>query len=443
MMYIYTPSFRENGGQGKNNMKIIEKSYGDSVELGIIDTKKFKTDYFSLCYTLPMTKYNISGSSVLALVMSRGTQKHRTLLDINRHLVSLYDADVSAYVTKTASGLTFRISASMLDSVYAADGCDVFGGTLDFINEMLFSPLAVDGKMDAEYTESEKKRAIDRIRAEINNKDRFALMRAAALAYEGTPLALSENGSEDEIANINAEKLYQMLGYIIEKCPVKAVFAGNCTAKKITALDEFMSGLASAGKASRTGSEELNAPCFDEPRAVVEQVSAKQGRMVLNFSIPKRSPTDAAPMLFDEIFGASPVSRLFMNVRERLSLCYYCMSSYVMPLGRITVRSGLDKANRGKAIEEIERQIKLLSDPDEISDEELEMAKISRISVYKALGDSGSRYADWYISRALMGAPTDVSEMIDAINSVTKEDIAEVARDMCLQLNYFLDGNEK
>ncbi len=424
-------------------MKITEKEYGGSVRLGIIDTKKFKTDYFSLCYTLPLTKYNISVASVLALVMSRGTEKHKTLLDINRHLVSLYDADVSAYVSKTASGLTFRISASMLDSVYATDGCDVFGGTLDFIKEMLFCPLASDGKMDGDYTESEKKRALDRIKAEINNKDRFALTRASALAYEGTPLALSENGSEDEIQAITPEKLYEMLHYITEKCPVHAVFAGNYTESKALVLDAFLGLLAGESKASLSEMQHLEAPCFDEPKEICEQVHAKQGRMVLNYSIPNRLPTDAAPMLFDEIFGASPVSRLFMNVRERLSLCYYCMSSYVMPLGRITVRSGLDKNNRGKAIEEIDRQIKLLSSPENISDEELEMAKMSRVSVYKALGDSGSRYADWYISRALMGAPADVDEMIDAINSVTKENIAEVARDMRLQLSYFLDGNEK
>lgn len=437
--YKYATKYRK----AENIMKITEKEYGDSVRLGIIDTKKFKTDYFTLCYNVPMTKRNISLASLLAFVISRGTAKHKTLLDINRHLVSLYDADVLVFISKTSTGLTFRITASMLDSVYALDGCDVFGGTLDFIKEMLFSPLASDGKLNAEYTESEKKRAIDRIKAEINNKDRYALKRANEIAYEGTPLALSENGSYDEIEAATPEELYKMLCYITSECPALAAFSGNLTEAKSEALDDFLSFIANSSKAHLGEFKIIDVPAFDKPITTTEAVYAKQGRMVLNYSIPKYSPTDAAPMLFDEIFGASPISRLFTNVRERLSLCYYCSSSCVLPLGRIIVRSGLDVDNKDKAVKEIERQIKLLSTPENISDEELEAARLSRISIYKALSDSGMRYADWYISRRLMGASFDVEELLASINSVTKEEISEVARKMKLQLCYFLEGNEK
>ncbi len=423
-------------------MKINEKQYSKGVECGIIDTKKFKTDYFCLSYTLPMTEYNISAASVLAFVISRGTQKHKTLLDINRHLVSLYDADTSVYVSKSAGGLTFRISAAMLDSVYATDGCDVFGGTLDFIREILFAPLAVDGELNDEYTASEKKRAYDRIDAEINNKDRFALQRANALAYADTPFALSENGTKQCIDGITPSSLYEMLTFITTGCPAQAVFAGNYTEQKAHSLDKFLYEIAQKNNGARLSQTENKLPCFDKAVAVAEEVAAKQGRMVLNFDIGKRAYTDAAPMIFDEIFGASPVSRLFANVRERMSLCYYCASSYIMPLGAVIIRSGLDKDNAPKAKEEIQRQIKLLSEPENITDEELDTAKISRISVYKALSDSTSRYADWYLSRRLMGAPADIEQMISAINAVTKEDVAAVAKNMRLRLDYFLDGKE-
>ncbi len=423
-------------------MKITEKKYGDSVKLGIIDTKKFKTDYFALCYNIPMTKRNISLASLLALVISRGTAYHKNISDINKHLVSLYDADVSAFVSKTAVGLTFRISASMLDSVYAVDGCDIFGGTLDFIKEMLFSPLVENGSLNAEYTASEKKRAIDRIKAEINNKDRYALRRANEIAYVGTPLAFSENGSEDEIEAATPKEIYEMLCYITEECPVLAAFSGNLTEAKADRMDKFLSFIASISRAKLGAFEPITLPVSDKPIDFTEQVYAKQGRMVLNYSIPKCSQTDVAPMMFDEIFGASPISRLFMNVREKLSLCYYCSSSCILPLGRVIVRSGLDTDNRDKAVKEIERQIESLSNPENISDEELEAAKLSRISVYKSLSDSGMRYAEWYISRLLMGTPSDVEEIIASVNATTKEDIARVAKGMKLQLSYFLEGNE-
>ncbi len=424
-------------------MNITEKEYSLGARVGIIDTKKFKSDYFCISYTLPMTEYNISAATVLALVMSRGTEKHKTVLDINRHLVTLYDVDLCTYVSKTASALTLRISASMLDSAYADDKTDVFSGTLDFINELLFYPLAAGGEMSAAYTESEKKRALDRIKAEINNKDKLALKRANAIAYEGTPYALSENGTPECIESLTPKKLFDMLSFIVRQCPAYAVFAGNLTEQKQAALDAFMARLADKNRGAEFFEGETALLTAEMPKAVVEQVCAKQGRMVLNYRIEKRSPLDAAPMVFDEIFGASPVSRLFMNVRERLSLCYYCASSYNMPLGTFTVRSGLDRDKSEAAKAEIARQIELLSSPENISDEELEMAKLSRISVYKALSDSTSRYADWVLSRRLMGAPADTEQMIAAINSVTKEDVSLVARRMRLALDYFLDGREE
>lgn len=425
-------------------MKIIEKGYGKSVTLGIIDTKKFKNDYFSLCYDIPVNEENIANANVLAGVLGRGTSVHGTLGEMNRHLASLYDAGVYTTAENAAGGrFTFRISADVLDSSLTPDNCDVFGGTLDFIDEMLFSPLVKNGEMSADYTESEKRKALDRIKAEKDNKDTYALIRAKRIAYEGTPLALSGKGTPESISAVTPLSVFEMLKYITERCRVYAVFAGNYTDEKAGQLDKFLAMLARKSENNElleTGA--YTAPGSGKATDVVESIQAKQGRMVLNFSYDAKKDS-LAPVVFNYIFGASPVSRLFMNVRERLSLCYYCSSGCDTAINRITVRSGIDMANRQKAIDEIMRQIALLSEPENISEYELEVTKKACISAYKEISDNIIRYGDMYISRTLREECKDIDELIERVKRVSSSDVSAIARSMALELSYFLDGTEK
>ena len=68
----------------------------------------------------------------------------------------------------------------------------------------------------------------------------------------------------------------------------------------------------------------------------------------------------AAARLMNALLGGTPHSLLFRNVREKLSLCYYCASSYDRLKGILLVDSGVDGQNAGRAKEEdvYKRQIK-------------------------------------------------------------------------------------
>lgn len=426
-------------------MKIIEKVYKNGITSAVIDTKKFKKNYFSLTYTLPMTESNASNASALAATLERGCEKYPTVTLMNRHLCALYDASVGVYVSSCVNALLFRVVVNIIDGKYALEkDFDLFYESLEFVKEMLFSPLTDGAELNPAYVESEKKRLSDIIKADINNKDRYAVKRCSEIAYEGTPLAIGTRGSLDSVSAVTPRSAYEMLKYITEKCACYAVFSGDFTEDKERALDKFLSELSREREGKDLLSVDIGAtlPSFDKTKEVIEPVSAKQGRMVLSYSYESDGKSDVAPMLFDEIFGASPVSRLFMNVRERLSLCYYCASGANIMLSRMLVRSGLDFEKRDEAMAEIKRQIGLLSEAKNISDEELMMAKKSRISTYAALKDSCSQYADWYVMRRIAGYETDVDAIISAIEAVSAEDVARIARSLKLEVSYFLNGTE-
>jgi len=74
------------------------------------------------------------------------------------------------------------------------------------------------------------------------------------------------------------------------------------------------------------------------------------------------------------MFGGSSNSKLFLNVREKLSLCYYASSLFHRQKGLITVSSGIEFDKYQTARDEILAQLEAVR-RGEIEDWELEGAR--------------------------------------------------------------------
>lgn len=428
-------------------MKFETRELGHGVTFGAVDTDKFKNGYFSLNYILPLTERLVSECNVLTNVLLRGTKKHPSVSSLSKHIGMMYDPVVEVSASKTSRALIFRAGAYFLDSAYLPKGdtTDTLGEVARLLSELLTEPLVTDGAFSAEYTESEKKRQIDRIRSKINNKDTYALGRCSTLMLGDIPAAVDALGTEEAVNGVTPSSLYETLTFILNECPIEAVFVGRFTKE----AEETVTGLISSLTEKRDPKSIAPMPRlikpapFTEPKSVSEDISATQGRMVMGFSMPSTGDSTASAEVFNEIFGGSPVSRLFMNVRERLQLCYYCASAQNHNLNVMYVRSGIDRENEELAREEILRQLKLLCDPESISDSEMSAARLGIINSYRAICDSSAQYATWYINRRLSEKHTDISLCIDEINAVQKSDVSRVAAGVTLNINYFLNGIEE
>lgn len=427
-------------------MKIENKALGLGATLGIIDTDKFKNSYFAVNFLLPLSDKNVSECNVLANVLLRGTRKLPNVSAISKHIGMLYDPSIEVSATKTSSALVFKVGAYFLCNEYLPknENTDVFGKVTELMLDMLKDPVTENGALSVSYTESEKKRQTDRIRSKINNKDGYALSRCSSIMLGNIPAACETLGTEEAVNAVTPTSLYEMLSFILEKCPIEAVFAGRFTKKAEETVLKFISSLTSGRKSEELiPAPALVKPRFDgEVKDVVEDIAATQGRMVIGFSMPDAGAKTGATEVFNEIFGGSPVSRLFTNVRERLQLCYYCASAQNLSLNVMYVRSGINRENVDLAKGEILRQLEDLKSPENISDDELYAARIGIVSSYKATCDSPVRYATWYLNRRIAGRHTDIAACIDDVSSVSRETVSEIARGVKLTVNYFLNGIE-
>ena len=85
-----------------------------------------------------------------------------------------------------------------------------------------------------------------------------------------------------------------------------------------------------------------------------------QGKLGMGFACG--SDDYAAALMGNTLFGGSSNSKLFLNVREKLSLCYYASSAYHRQKRLITVSSGIEFQNYQKAYDEIMAQLAAVQD---------------------------------------------------------------------------------
>ena len=165
-----------------------------------------------------------------------------------------------------------------------------------------------------------------------------------------------------------------------------------------------------------------------------------QGKLSLGF---RAGSDDAAAMLLANlIFGGYSNSKLFLNVREKLSLCYYASSAYHRSKGIITVSSGIEFKNYQTAYDEILAQLKAVQD-GVFEPWEVDGARECLISSLRSREDSAGRMEENVLGQAATYQWESTGELIDALRAVTPERISAAAKTIVLDTVYFLTGEEE
>ena len=138
-----------------------------------------------------------------------------------------------------------------------------------------------------------------------------------------------------------------------------------------------------------------------------------------------------------DILGGGPYSKLFTNVREKLSLCYYCAASVVKVKGLLTVDSGVEAQNFDRAQKAILEQLDALKN-GEIDDFEFEASKKSIIDSLKGYNDSQGALDLWYSLKIEDDTPEAPEEAVEQITKVTKKQVISAAQGVNLHTVYRL-----
>lgn len=412
----------------------------DGVNINYMHTDKFKTNHIGFNFIAPRSKEQAHFNSMLPLIMMHATEEYTSISAINKRLQYLYSGDISAINTTFGEYQIFGFKVNMLNNRYTYD-TDVTAETLDLVCQMVFKPYLVNGAFDTEYTEIEKTSLIDMIESEINNKGQFAIKRTMSEMCKDEVFSISKYGTVDDVKKITPQSLYNAYKHALSSYPIEIYVVGDVDFDRV--VDVFKSYF----KGIERNPIELNPVetvlSSNQVKYVTDTENVKQGKLVLGFRTGYRCEENQYHIvqLFNEVFGGSPTSKLFMNVREKMSLCYYCRSIINQRNGVMLVSSGIEFKNNKIAEKAIIEQLDMIKQ-GQITDEEFESAKKSIINGYLSIYDSAAAMEVWSLYRSLGGIKTTPLLEIEKINNTTVEQVMELANRMTLDTVYLLKGKE-
>lgn len=397
-------------------------------------TDYFKTAYFAVDFVMPLTEENATGLSLLSGVLSRGSEKYPQMDLISRFLAKHYGASFSINASKAGEMEILSLAFTHLDNEYAIDGEDLRGAVLSFIHEMLFKPLVSDGAFNREYVAQEKNNLADKITGLFNDKRVYSLERCKSIMCADEAYGIHDMGRPETLEQFDERSLYRFYEKMMSQAYIVISYVGKNHGYVLKDLADNFSD-----RCDKVADTEVRYDVGDADE-VIEVMDLNQSKLNLGYRLGRTArKKGAACRLFNVLFGGSATSKLFMNVRERLSLCYYCSSNVDRFKNVMFVSSGVEASKYLDARSEIEAQLAAIANND-FSDDELQNAKLYLNDSIRGFYDSESALASLMISGTLRGEMKTPDQEIEDISRVTREDIIEIAKEAQLDTVYFLKG---
>ena len=423
-------------------MPLQKRRIGNGINLSYLETDKFKTGYLSVNFIAPLSKESAALNAIIPAILMRGSKKYPNMAEINKALDYLYASSLGTRNSKRGEMQIFGISAGMLDSEYTINGEDLLSDVADMLFDILLCPMTEGEAFDAAYTESEKNNLIDAINGKINNKTYYARMRCTQEMCKNERFGLAETGTSQDVSAITPQSAYMQYRYALKNYPIEILFVGKCD---VDALERKLSAHLSALERTPMSIPETEIIRKAESvRRVTEDMPVNQGKLVMGFRTGTvlRERDYCALVMANEIFGGGVTSKLFMNVREKMSLCYYCQSSADGTKGLMLVQSGIEVDKREVAEKAIFDQLEAVK-RGEFSDEEMLSARLGIVNSYKELSDSARGLETWYLGRMLEGINGDPEDVVREIERVTRAEIVAAINKVSADTVYFLNGTLK
>lgn len=413
------------------------------VFLSHLRSDKFKTACMSVTLLTQLRRETAAMNAVIPFVLRRGTTRYSDMEQLSRRMDELYGAAVEPVVRRIGEIQCIGFYGSFPEPDYLPGGGALLGDTCALMAQLLLDPVTRGGLLLPQYVDSEREKLLDIIRSRMNDKRSYALTRCIEEMCCYEDFAVSRFGSESEAENIHYKKLTRHYRELIQTCPVEIFYCGKTDFKAVSAaMRDAFSAMPRGEIDYDIGTDLRMNAVEDHVRFVEEEMDVTQGKLVLGFRLGEcmEEPDIPALYVFNAVYGSGATSKLFMNAREKLSLCYYASSAVYLHKGIMLVSSGIEFDKLDAARDEILAQLDSVR-RGEITDDELRSAKKSVASDLRAVQDSIGELEGFYLSQALDGLDYGPAELAALAEDVTKEDVQAIAESIECDLIYFLKGS--
>ena len=419
-----------------NNI-INRRKIADGVYFSSITDKRYKKNLISVAFSTQLSEDTATENVIVPVLLTKCNSKLPTYKAFNNKMSRLYASGIGGTAGRQYDLQTISFGAYYLDDIYALSGEKMTGIMTDILIDCLTSPVTENGVFSEKYVELEKKTVIDNIETAINDKRSYAIERAMKTICKGEPASVCSYGTVEKAKLITPDSAYKAYRRMLETMPCEIICTGCSDFDGVA--EKFAAAFEKAGRHDIENTTIALSPVKTQTEEVTERLTVNQSKLVLGFK--SHSDDDAALVLLQKIFGGTTSSKLFRNVREKMSLCYYCSAARNDLKGIMLVNSGVENENIEKTKEAVIDQLEEIKNGN-FTNEDINFAEMAIKNDFKSVADSAGNVSNWYFDCIRKNDIVTPEEKLGRYLGVSKERIIAAAKSMVLDSVYVLTGNE-
>ncbi|WP_314737478.1 EF-P 5-aminopentanol modification-associated protein YfmF [Limosilactobacillus urinaemulieris] len=409
------------------------------VDLHVIPTKQFKMTHILIDFATPQTTTNATARNLLANLLETSTHLYPTQTALARQMAKLYGAFVSLGVGRVGRLHTVRLRSSFINNHLAQN--NLFAQVTELINQVLFHPLIDDGEFDSPTFRLQVNNLASSIKALYDDKQFYANQQLLKLYYPSDSVMRTPSfGKLPDLDYCTPASLVQTYEKMINQDKVDIFVLGNVDP------EDVYSAIHQLPFADRN-SQLPDTPFYfqqvhEDVVSQEEQQHVSQAKLDLGYHLPiyYRDPLYPAALVFNGLFGGTPYSKLFTNVREKAGLAYYASSRLAPFSGLVNVQTGIQPTDYQTALTMIQEQITELQTGNFTGDLMREVQD-ALVNQHYAGFDLANNILEHHLVNQLLSL-REQTDFANQINQVTKNDVMKVASMIKLQASYLLSGEK-
>ena len=408
------------------------------VDLHFITSKKFKTNRIKIRFSAPMSMDTIAGRVLAANMLETANEIYPTSQIFRERLANLYGANFSTRLSRRGLIHYVDLDISFVSDAFLSRKNTLTGEILNFLKDSLLKPL-VDGRaFNRTVFEVEKKNVLNDLKAEIEDHFYHAHQELNKLFYTKQDMQIPHFATLDLVEKETPKSSFAVFQDMLQNDKIDIFFIGDFN--EIEVYEHLkMFGL-------HPRQPELHLHYHQEFSNVLKeglkQNDAHQSIIELgyHFSVQYGDRNHIPLVVLNGLLGGFAHSKLFVNIREKKSLAYTISSSIDIFSGMMRIYAGIYRKNRTKTVSLIYRQIADLK-KGSFTDEDLNQTKkMLRNTMLLSLDRQNTLIERAYMASVLQKRFMSIDVWLNALETVTREDIIVIAKQLRLQAVYFMEG---
>jgi len=397
-------------------------SVGNSINLHILRTDKFKTAVCCLLIRRPLSREESTKNAVLTEVLKQGSAEYPSIAKINGRMEELYGGVFDCQIVKKGEEQILQL---YFEGVHI-DG--IISKGAEFLFEVILNPLTDGNAFRPEMVNNAKNNIKNAIEARINDKSEYARAKCLKHMCEGEPFAVYADGCAEDLADLNGENLYGHYLNILKTSPIELICAGNLDEDDLLPV---ISRMYIPGRAPVIIGPAVRKSARREMKTVTEDMGNSQSKVCIGLraDIEPASRQFFGLLMMNEILGGGANSKLFTKIREEQNLCYYIHSVLYRFKSIILVQTGVAAGSFDHILSAVNREVEDIRQGC-VTKAEWDSAGQGLISKFRNGLDHLPAILDFYTGQYLLNEKKSVGDIITGIESITPDETAQAAASM-------------